>query len=380
MTRTNSILLNLVQPLPLREPLELSTGDLSELKSAALKHNLLMLVYTRLKKHASDFDLHGSVSEFLISLDPLCLKSAAKSIQHESLENKTIGLLKGEGIPAIVIKGNALAKEIYEDINSRTSCDIDLLIRSGDVLRADEVLLQSSYARSETTPLNFRMGRLHHAVYINDETGITVEVHWNLGIPNLFDLSSEDIWAEMIFAEGSPQKLSPEMTLIMLLMHHYIHFFRELRILVDILWALDKYGDLIDPVMFGNKLRKIGLVKTMQITIDQIRYLWGGIDRDMPIIATLGRSLEKISNRRSGLLMSYFRMDLESDRLHDQFMDKIIARFALDRRRTVAYSFTKIFLPQPKTVRDFYGDNRNWILPFSYIRFFVWRIKEWGRK
>ncbi len=373
-------LMGIISPLPFRHTLDISADELAGIKAVALKHNLLMLVYSRLRKYSTEFVPNEAIAEFLKSLEPLYLKNAVNSMRQEAFENKTISILMGINIPAIVIKGNSLAKEIYGDPNCRSSCDIDLLIKSEDALRADSILLQSGYARGDTNPLNFWLGRLHHAVYWHKRAAMMLELHWNLGIPLLFDLSSEDIWKEVNYHEGVPGQLSPEMTLIHLLTHHFFgHSFREPRILVDILWALSKYSDSIDWQAFAVKLRKIGLVKSTQISLGQIMDLWGDIDKDIPSVAALRQSVEKIGGRPPEILTSYFKMDLEAGALDRQNMDKIATRLALDRHGTILYSFVKTVLPPPQAVKDFFGDMRNWTLPFNYMRFIIWRMLRFPR-
>ena len=173
------------------------------------------------------------------------------------------------GIPSVVIRGNAIAKEIYDDPNCRASSDIDILVRLSDAIRADSVLSEAGYLRSDNLPLKFWFYRIHHAVYRHPESENIIEIHWNFGIPSFFRLSSEEIWAGVISTD-SEYRLSPEMAMIMLFIHHHMHSFRELKILVDTLWAFHRYQNVIDWENFSVKIQRIGLIKTTLITLNQI--------------------------------------------------------------------------------------------------------------
>ena len=73
-------------------------------------------------------------------------------------------------------------------------------------------------------PLGFLQYRLHHATYLHKQFQKAVEIHWNFSIPGFFDLTSEHIWDGTTYGEDGKLHLTPEMTVIMLLMHHHMHF------------------------------------------------------------------------------------------------------------------------------------------------------------
>ena len=332
-----------------------------------------MLLYSRLeKKHANKPD--DILSRFLKANKALYLTGAARSAVQEAAEAGVKTLLGEHGIECLVIKGNAISRQIYEAGYFRVSSDIDILIREEDIFRADDLLRSSGYLREEQSALAFRARRLHHAVYF-DPAGHAVECHWNFGIPGFFDLSSAEIWQEVIFEDGVPARLSQEMTIILLLMHHYMHFFRDLWVLVDILHALSRYGESIDQEVFGRRLLKIGLVRTSIIALDQITDLWG--EAAIGDLNQLTQSLKIRAVPR--YLLYYFRINMEQEAFTQSRMDRFFARLALDRLSVMAGSFMKIFLPGPKVIMAYYGDNRHWILPYNYCRFILWRLRDGGR-
>jgi hypothetical protein len=70
-------------------------------------------------------------------------------------------------------------------------------------------------------------------------------------------------------------------------------------------------------------------------------------------------------------------MDINRNNLSTIYKDKLIARFALDRWSTIIFSFFKTLFPFPVAIKELYRDKRNWSLPFNYVRFIKWRVKEW---
>ena len=300
-------------------------------------------------------------------------------MQQEAVENELASLLRKNSIPVIVMRGNDIAKEIYNDANCRTSSDIDFLIQRKNAVKADSILSQEGYKSEIKTPFKYCLSRIHHAAYRHSQNNMVIEMHWNFGLPYFFRLTSEEIWNEVIFTDSGQPRLSSEMIVIMLLIHHHSHSFRELKILVDILWALHKYKDEIDWYTFTNKLRKVGLIKTTQITLHQIQRLWNQSPDEIPSINTLEQAILTSGHKDPKFLKAYFRMDVDRDYHTQIYKDKLVSRFALDRRVMIILSFFKTVFPVPQAIKELYGDMRNWTLPFNYLRFIRWRVKEWTR-
>lgn len=89
-----------------------------------------MLVYSRLKKYRKEHGSNGYIDGFLEKNRELRLASTAISVRQEAVQNEIFSLLTNNGIPSAVIKGNTLAADVYDDPNSRSSDDIDILIRT----------------------------------------------------------------------------------------------------------------------------------------------------------------------------------------------------------------------------------------------------------
>lgn len=376
----NLLFLQLIYPLPFTSPVKITKNDLDEIREQGMRHNLFQLIYSQLQKYQMFIFPQDLVDDFLKESKGLYLKGIVLSAKQEAVENEVASLLRAKGIQSVIIRGNSLAKELYNDLNCRTSTDIDVLIRKSDVLSADSVLKENRYDRNDRIPLTFWLHRLHHAIYHYPGTSDIIELHWNFGIPYFFKLSSEDIWAEITLTDSGQLRLTPEMLIIMLLIHHHMHSFRELKILTDIVWSLHKYKNIIDWHVFALKIRQIGLIKITGITMKQVQIVWKEAVEDISSIRDLQNEMQEMRYREPKALMSLFKLDFDSQYSFQNYKDKLIARFALDNLSTIVFSFLKVLLPFPQAVKDFYEDKRNWALPFNYLRFIKWRVKEWTSK
>ncbi len=371
----NSIFLKLIQPFPLNSPFKIEDDDFADIKSNCLRHNLLMLVYTQLQRYQHIVSSTKSTNNFLAESRHLFLKNIAFSKLQETIEKKIVSLLREKDIPAIVIRGNEIAKEIYYSPHCRNSVDIDILIKRSDVNHANTILSEHGYVSD--MPLEYWLARIHHAPYFHPETRLLVEVHWDLGVPFFFTLISKDIWKEVIYTDSEIARLSPEMLLIMLLIHHHSHSFRQLKILVDILWTLNKYEDRINWQLFTRKLKKCGLVKTTLITISQIQKLWGTTTKIMTSIQSLQQELKKTGLPAPGILISFFQFYPDKNNSQHPYKDKFLSRFVLDKWSIILLSFIRTLFPEPNAVKKLYRDKRNFFLPLNYLKFIMWRVKAW---
>lgn len=371
--------LSLLSPGPFRQHIPIEESDLPILRQLSLDHNLFMLFYSRLQVYQQRFPGDPASRSFIGREKALYLQGISFSMKQEAVEREVVGALRSRGVPSVVIKGNALARDLYGDPNCRSSSDIDLLVRREDAARADAALKEAGYACDVTVPFGYCIHRQHHAGYHDPSRGQHLELHWLFAFPLFFSLESADIWQGIVWDDAGVGHLTPEMTVIMLLMHHHSHSFRELRILVDILWALDKFGSSMDISALSARLQTIGLTKTTLLTLSQIRALWPEEWDGIPAIRALSEALAGEGCRVAAFLVNYFRMDCQRPAKPEIYKDKLVARFALDGWRRILRSFMLVLLPPPEAIRALYGDHRTWTLPLNYLRYLTWRIKDWTK-
>ncbi|MBQ9071364.1 MAG: nucleotidyltransferase family protein [Clostridia bacterium] len=120
-------------------------------------------------------------------------------------------------IPYIVLKGSVL-RDYYSEPWMRTSCDIDILIKSCDISRATELL---------TSELDYKFeGRASHDVSLFSPSGIHVELHFSLIEEGESAKTFDDIWNSDLIVGVSDYgyAMTPETFLTYHVAHMAKHF------------------------------------------------------------------------------------------------------------------------------------------------------------
>jgi hypothetical protein len=365
-------LLNILSPSPATE-FAVTPEEFAKCVEIARKHGVEMLFINRIKKHYSG--KHTFIDEYLKEIDKSYLWAVARSMRHEAVEKSLVATLKHQGIPACIIKGNEIARTLYGDPNCRNSVDIDLLVKKNDIIKADAVLQSANYIADEKS-LGYFIHHTQHATYHDAQNKTLIELHWSFGIPYFFKLTSENIWQEIATSEDGNLHLSSEMLLILLLIHHHNHSFTEFKVLVDLLWAFQKYDKIIDWPTFAKKIKKLGMAGVILISISQIENLWTDDVSRIHSIQIIKQTLLKLGCKVSNKLAAYFQMDLEKNS-ELSIKDKILGRFALDGWGTILLSYWKTLFPPPEALRHLYHNQCRMMLPIHYMRFIFWRFKKW---
>ncbi|MBN1471212.1 MAG: nucleotidyltransferase family protein [Syntrophaceae bacterium] len=367
-----SLLAEILSPFPVSH-LSISSAEFPRCLDLARLHGVEMLFYNRLKKH------HGGSNPFIDAYlkknENAFLFSVARSMRQEVIEKDVVTALVTQRVPACIIKGNQIARTIYEDPNCRGSADIDVLIRTTDLKDADRIITAMGFTSENILPLPFCIGRLHHIAYSNIKNNILLELHWDFGYPSYFNLTPDEIWKGVIGSEAKDYSLTPETMVIMLLTHHFRHGFREIKILVDILWTLYRYDSIIHWGNFTQQLIKYGLVKTTAIILTQLDDLWHLNEGPLQSFKILREQITSLPVHPSKFLLRYFKIDI--DHSSHKSTDMQVAKLALDRTSNIFYAFVKIFFPRPRDIKSFYPGSKAWMLPFNYLRFFCWRVTKW---
>ncbi len=370
-------LMEILSPFPVADP-SINAVDFSNCVELARQHGVEMLFYSRLKKHYAGSN--PCISDYLKKNENAYLMAVARSMRQEAVEKNVVAMLGKEGIPACIFKGNEIARSLYNDPNCRSSSDIDVLVRRKDLFAADRILRSAHYHYDTEIPITYFISyNVNHVSYSDPGNTNIIELHWSFGIPAFFKLSSEETW-EGIFIDGDGHAtLLPEMMVIMLLIHHHAHAFSELRIVVDLLWAFQKYEQSIHWPEFSVRLKRLGLAKTALISLSQLNALWPEKIPRLQSIDALQRSLSDMNSMVSQYLTAYFRMELGGSPRYLSFKDLFFSRLAIDSLNIILLSYVKPLFPPPEVIKEFYGTDSKLTLPLNYLRFISFRVKYWIR-
>jgi hypothetical protein len=176
--------------------------------------------------------LPASFKETVKELKQDALQTAATQLMQRKILQDTRGAFEEAGIDYLVFKGAHLRDTIYANPTHRPVCDIDILIRDEDKIKAVKALLQAGFSAR------------HEAENISHETSlhkknVWIDLHWHLMRPGRTRIDLNDYLFEQRKAFGEYEGLNNEASLLVMLIHPAITKYvngsaSSLRHLVDI--------------------------------------------------------------------------------------------------------------------------------------------------
>jgi hypothetical protein len=217
-----------------------NTYDLELFLELARFHRVYPFLYAQLK----DSDAPAAI------LQPLKTEYRINTFQMLHLTRALDQLFRSlgdNGIPALLLKGPALAKDLYGDTSLRTCKDLDILIPPEHFDPADHLLQSSGFTPDDASPRIYNWKKsLHHCSYTNQATGIQVEIHWKLQPGSWPEPTFEELWSRKqdCFHQDHPvYRPGNEDLLLYLSLHGARHSWFRLRWLLDIRQLLQKELD-----------------------------------------------------------------------------------------------------------------------------------------
>ena len=152
-------------------------------------------------------------------------------------------------VEVIVLKGIALAPALYDRVGARSMVDLDLLVRPGDVERAEGALRQVGYAYAPVAPsirppeFLRRFGGSAEYSRAGEAGPLLVDLHWRLTnsewLRRTTRIEVEDLWATSRpwrYGSLAARQLSPFFQVAHVALHFLKHKFGPgtLRMLADV--------------------------------------------------------------------------------------------------------------------------------------------------
>ncbi len=153
--------------------------------------------------------------------------------------------MSGEGIALLPLKGVPLSVELFGDPAARQAGDVDVMVRTGDLERAEAVLESlgyiSEFPRARLTPRMRRMlhSCAHESAYRHPGSGIAVDLHWDQELWTRPQV--EELWlrTEETTCLGVPmRRLDGDGLLLYLCDHGAKHKWSRLKWLSDVAMLL----------------------------------------------------------------------------------------------------------------------------------------------
>jgi hypothetical protein len=161
--------------------------------------------------------------------------------------------LENHQIPYFLHKGIHYGS-FYQQITHREVGDIDIVVKSPDLLKTQKILLDIGYERWQSSKSEFSIGGDYHWQFIptNTTVGLSwVEVHWShsaaweqikLPIDSVFENIQQKSIAGRMISVPSPDDL-----ILLLTIHHGAkERWRKLKYLLDLTLIVTHYEDILD--------------------------------------------------------------------------------------------------------------------------------------
>lgn len=204
----------------------------------------------------------------------------AQRLAYEELGNLLDAFARAE-LPVVVLKGPALARNLYPEAALRPFGDLDLLIHPADNARAGQILIE----RGCRVPVEMRAGTDNRlwAQQTYSRAGnhpIRVELHWHLFVLPYYrrraqldwfwnHLSGLKIYGRDAFA------FDPTAQLVHLSGHYALHHSEPRLIwLYDLALVLVQWRDQLDWHEIGRVAHSFGLVRALQLALQDAADIW----------------------------------------------------------------------------------------------------------
>lgn len=139
-------------------------------------HRLSGLLFHNLRR--SEFNNHVP-QRVMQDLEEVYYGNFARNMSYQAELGKALTALQAEGIPAIVLKGAALAEAVYQDIGLRPMVDLDIMVHEGHIDRADSVVRGLGFLPRESPDQQKKMRETHrhYPALVSPDQMVPIEIH-----------------------------------------------------------------------------------------------------------------------------------------------------------------------------------------------------------
>ena len=199
----------------------------------------------------------------------------ANYLKQKAFLKKLTQDINKEKINVVLLKSNALNDYIYESSKYRGNSDIDILVAQRDILKFNDIL--AKYATKECIDKKNPFSNLYEETWIENKTGVLVDVHTNITNPLLFNLQVDEIFRNSLkhktYNNSYVKIMEAELNFIHLALHiindgYYLH-----HSLVDAVFILSKNKiDYEKLVKVSQKMKCEFIVKLLLYIINENFY------------------------------------------------------------------------------------------------------------
>jgi hypothetical protein len=196
--------------------------------------------------------------------------------------HRVLEVLEGAQVPALALKGPALAVQAYGDLSLRSYADVDVLVPPTAAESSVRALLGAGYADRRA-----RFGRppsprhWHDWGFTAPDGQTLVEVHWSLTSPRRFPcVDSGEAWepsghTRVPIGSRTVPALRPELLLPLLAIHATSHSWGWLEFPASVAGLLARTGSELDWEAVGTRVRRWRVRRITAVALLLARDLFG---------------------------------------------------------------------------------------------------------
>lgn len=269
---------------------------------------------------------------------------ARNIILYDELQ-KMLSSFNKNNIPAIVMKGAALAETVYPNIGQRPMTDIDLLINIEDLPLIEKELLKSGYKKDENVLLP------HYTKKISEYNFIFLDLHYELWFLN--EKYLREIWQNAVparIADTEVLMMNPSDTIIHLAVHCVVDHGNIKKVYIDdaekminhcndsMNWSLllekvENYDVQIPVYAFLTKLNQEKKCVPLNI-LEQLKPKYHRRFRELMFLKILNRKAEHIPDE-----IGYFLVPLSANKMKNKIIRLLKGIFPSKKLLKYRYSF-----------------------------------------
>jgi hypothetical protein len=299
-------------------------------------------------------------------LDQLYFATARDNALRFQELSEILAVFREAGIAVLLLKGAALAENVYDNVALRPMGDLDLLIAFQDVPRCGAILTARNYAatEAEVAPGTQLAYRGQQAFACHEPFPFIIELHWHpLDIPYyLAKIPADWFWAnsESQRLDRNPvQVLNPEANVLYLAAHLALHHrFQGFRWFVDLAWLVHRYQANLDWEQIIAAAQRFELLLALGGILERLADYWPSLPLDGPRQQIRCLQPTPFEQRLFCLLTVEPRGPLL-----DFYADILCLPDLSSRLQFILFNV----FPQPAYMTRRYGVERGWQLPYWYL-------------
>ena len=266
--------------------------------------------------------------------------SFAYGLQLKAELSQVLRAFSEHNIPCIVLKGLPLAEELYGGLSERAMCDNDVVVRLGDVQRANNVLVSLGFRDAQRQSLSTSLATNFQHPMSRDlpQLGPSLfELHWHAFPPYYFQTDEALLFTNtrpVFVGQVEARVLSYELGILHLVSHYLQHTLGEPRILCDLGRAWDRWGPLADQNTLSTLAKRIGARVALDFCL-RATHRAGLCEREVP---------KTLHTRRGSWLLSLLsKGELASGDQKPDLKRTLYTWAALDRHHATRSALRELF-------------------------------------